>query len=198
MIQSGSIFRCKIRFNVRLDTKFKRLINKTVLATWEKEWRTKRAARERAPPLAHTFHSIPLIEERASRLQCAAYNITFINIMLPSIKNCTATLGHHWLILRHRKLSLLSYNIAVFDRWTFDHKTLQEYKLELKWINYRYISSVWNKRRLTISFEKCKKQYLKISLHRESILIPKLRMLLAVRTKATGCDDQLSFYGEVQ
>ena len=44
---------------------------------------------------------------------------------------------------------------------------------------------------LTISFEKCKTQYLKISLHCESILIPKLRMLLAARTKATGCDELL-------
>ena len=142
-------------------------------------------AREQAPPLAYAFHNILLrIQELAITLP-GGYNawlITYINIMLRSIKTHTATLGHHWLIIGHRKFSLLSYNIAVYERWTFDHKTLQEYKLELKWINYRYISPVWNKRRFDYSVWKMQKQYLKISLHCESILTPKLRVLLAMRT----------------
>ena len=132
----------------------------------------------------YAFHNILLREELAITLP-GGYNallITYITIMLRSIKNHTATLGHHWLIIGHRKLSLLSYDIAVFDRWIFDHKTLQEYKLELKWINYRYISPVWNKRRFDYSVWKIQKQYLKISLHCERILTPELRVLLAMRT----------------
>ena len=114
--------------------------------------------------------------------------------MLRAIKNHTAALRHHWLIIGRRKLSSLSYNIAVYERWTFDHKTLQEYKLELKWINYRYISPVWNKRRFDYSVWKMQKQYLKISLHCESILTPKLSEIVI---GSENDDDRLSFYGEV-
>ena len=114
--------------------------------------------------------------------------------MLRSIKTHTAALGHHWLIIGYRKLSSLSYNIAVYERWTFDHKALQEYKLELKWINYRYISPVWNKRRFDYSVWKMQKQYLKISLHCESILTPKLSESVI---GSENDDDRLSFYGEV-
>ena len=85
-------------------------------------------AREQAPPLAYAFHNILLrIQELAITLP-GGYNawlITYINIMLRSIKTHTAALGHHWLIIGRRKFSLLSYNIAVYERWTFDHKTLQ-------------------------------------------------------------------------
>ena len=114
--------------------------------------------------------------------------------MLRSIKNHTAALGHHWLIIGYRKLSSLSYNIAVYERWTFDHKTLQEYKLELKWINYRYISPVWNKRRFDYSVWKMQKQYLKISLHSRKHFNTETQSVIG----SENDDDQLSFYGEVQ
>ena len=81
--------------------------------------------RERAPSLAYAFHNILLMEELAS-MPPGGYNarlITNINIILCSTKNCTATLRHHWLILRHRKLSWLSY-ISIITLMIIENRAL--------------------------------------------------------------------------
>ena len=59
-------FQCKFIFNIRLVTKFKRLINMTSRATckdWPERKSDERSERrentsEQAPPLAYAFHNI--------------------------------------------------------------------------------------------------------------------------------------------